>query len=90
MFADDPTLKRLSVTDPQKRPLLAQAGYPTRCDVPLYYSAGRYLRPEFGPRLGPEVKGGFRCSSSRRNGACSGTGRHSQRLQVFAPSIPTL
>ena len=58
----DPKLKRYPY-DPQKaRALLAQAGFPDGCDIPLYYSAGRYPKDrEVCQAIAAQlVKGGFR------------------------------
>jgi peptide/nickel transport system substrate-binding protein len=58
----DPKLKRYPY-DPQKaKQLLAQAGFANGCDVPLYYSAGRYPKDrEVCQAVAAQmVKGGFR------------------------------
>ena len=58
----DPRLKRYPY-DPQKaKHLLAQAGYPNGCDVPLYYSAGRYPKDREVCQVvaAQMVKAGFR------------------------------
>jgi len=58
----DPKQKRYPY-DPQKaRQLLAQAGYPNGCDVPLYFSAGRYPKDREVCQVvaAQMVKGGFR------------------------------
>ncbi len=58
----DAKLKRYPY-DPQKaKELLAQAGYTNGCDVPLYYSAGRYPKDKEVCQViaAQMVKGGFR------------------------------
>jgi peptide/nickel transport system substrate-binding protein len=58
----DPRLKRYPY-DPQKaKELLARAGYPNGCDIPLYYSTGRYPKDrEVCQAIAAQlVKGGFR------------------------------
>jgi peptide/nickel transport system substrate-binding protein len=58
----DPKLKRYPYNPGKAKELLAQAGFPNGCDVPLYYSAGRYPNDREVCQVvaAQMVKGGFR------------------------------
>jgi peptide/nickel transport system substrate-binding protein len=58
----DPKLKRYPYNPGKAKELLAQAGFPNGCDVPIYYSAGRYPNDREVCQVvaAQMVKGGFR------------------------------